>query len=871
MSYAKRIREWRSRLWRRGSGPAPVAAAMERIVEASEKSLSNSQGESKVVSMSTSSVEPETPYDDVAKAVQRLIKETIYDPNFPQELLIRAQGFVEELRAGGEVDAEAGQRLIDDFQTQQDLAINSSAYQEVRAVVDTTDDARLPVFTWRVFILGSVFCILGTAMLQFFSMRMPSIAISPLVVQLLAMPVGKLMARWLPSRRLAIGRVSLGRLNPGPFNYKELLLVAMMANVCFSHHTGAYIVSIVQVLKLPRFYARPDDAADSPSRVLADSVPWQVMTLLSTQLLGYGCAGLARRFLVYPPMMIWPRALASIGLSKALFGEHGGRAEPINGWTLTRHRFFVLCFGAMFVWFWVPNYLFQALALFNWPTWFAPGSVVLAIVAGSSCGLGLNPLPTLDWTVASFFDPIITPFFTIANFAAGMALAGFVVAPLLYFYNVFQSGYLPINSNKLYDNTGAFYRVHDILGPDLAINETAYRSYSIPWQSTTQVLNLYAYVGMYMAMVVHAALWFGRDIARGLKALWRRQPRAQQFNDVHNRLMQAYPECPHWWYLAILAGSFVLACLSVTLWPTGMPIWGIVMAAGFTILLQVPIGMLAAMTNIELPTSLLSMLVGGYVLEGRAIANMLFKMFSYLSTSQSLNFLADLKLAHYAKIPPRAAFTAQVYATVIGGLTALAVNHWALRNIDGVCVEGQAERLTCPGTHSFFLSSVLWGVVGPRRLFGPDSPYRSVIYIAPVGMVLPALVFFASRRWPTSWVRNINGPLIIAGTLAWAPYNWSYMQGSLTLAFVFNYYIKRRYKDWWQRYAFILSIAFTAASGLAALVLFFTLQKWGVKLAWWGNSIAAKGVDQGGWVVGGNKVQCVAKALPASGRFASGF
>jgi hypothetical protein len=45
-----------------------------------------------------------------------------------------------------------------------------------------------------------------------------------------------------------------------------------------------------------------------------------------------------------------------------------------------------------------PGYLFAgSLENFNWITWFRPTSKVLALITGGTNGLGLNPLPTLDW------------------------------------------------------------------------------------------------------------------------------------------------------------------------------------------------------------------------------------------------------------------------------------------------------------------------------------------------------------------------------------------------------------------------------------------------------------------------------------------
>ena len=66
----------------------------------------------------------------------------------------------------------------------------------------------------------------------------------------------------------------------------------------------------------------------------------------------------------------------------------------------------------MFVYFWFPDYIIQAMSYFNWVTWIAPKNVKLAAISGSVTGLGLSPLPTFDWNqIVVFGDPLINPFF----------------------------------------------------------------------------------------------------------------------------------------------------------------------------------------------------------------------------------------------------------------------------------------------------------------------------------------------------------------------------------------------------------------------------------------------------------------------------
>lgn len=49
--------------------------------------------------------------------------------------------------------------------------------------------------------------------------------------------------------------------------------------------------------------------------------------------------------------MIWPRPLAQIAINKALHNENGREGDLANGWRISRLRFFLYCFGGMFLYY----------------------------------------------------------------------------------------------------------------------------------------------------------------------------------------------------------------------------------------------------------------------------------------------------------------------------------------------------------------------------------------------------------------------------------------------------------------------------------------------------------------------------------------
>ena len=86
---------------------------------------------------------------------------------------------------------------------------------------------------------------------------------------------------------------------------------------------------------------------------------------------------------------------------------------------------------------------------------------------------------------------------------------------------------------------------------------------------------------------------------------------------------------------------------------------------GIALVLIVPIGMVTAITNHEMYLNVLSELVGGFVVPGKALAMNMFKAYGALTLAQTISFIFTLKMGHYAKIPPRAMFRAQIIPTFV--------------------------------------------------------------------------------------------------------------------------------------------------------------------------------------------------------------
>jgi OPT family oligopeptide transporter len=121
----------------------------------------------------------------------------------------------------------------------------------------------------------------------------------------------------------------------------------------------------------------------------------------------------------------------------------------------------------------------------------------------------------------------------------------------------------------------------------------------------------------------------------------------------------------------------------------------------------VPIGVIQAMTNLEVSIHVTTELIIAYALPGRPIAVMMFKAWGYNTMSQALSLTTTLKLGHYMKIPPRSMFFCQIVGTVVGSTVQLGVQKWMFSHIDDLCNPNQKDNFNCPYTHVFGTASII--------------------------------------------------------------------------------------------------------------------------------------------------------------------
>lgn len=113
-------------------------------------------------------------------------------------------------------------------------------YPEVRASVPATDDLSLSINTPRMWALSILFSLVGSSTNLFFSLRYPSISITPVIALLLAHPLGKIWDQLFPEpdasawdgEKGKLGKLRLW-LGQGRWNRKEHCCVYISSNVSF--------------------------------------------------------------------------------------------------------------------------------------------------------------------------------------------------------------------------------------------------------------------------------------------------------------------------------------------------------------------------------------------------------------------------------------------------------------------------------------------------------------------------------------------------------------------------------------------------------------------------------------------------------------
>jgi OPT family oligopeptide transporter len=233
------------------------------------------------------------------------------------------------------------------------------------------------------------------------------------------------------------------------------------------------------------------------------------------------------------------------------------------------------------------------------------------------------------------------------------------------------------------------------------LNFTAYEDYSQLYLPANYAMTYLIAFAMSTCILVHTALHHGRSILNQVK-------KTKLDDDIHAHLMRNYPEVPDWWYGALFIFFFLMSIVLVEVWHTGVPVYTLVLSLLLPIIYILPCGIIFATTGQPAGINLIAQIIPGAIAPGSPLVNMLFKTYSVQTLAEAEQFVQDLKLGHYIKVPPRATFIVQLAATTIAATVQISVKTWLFADVHDICAPDQRSHLTCPHNEVFFTSSIVW-------------------------------------------------------------------------------------------------------------------------------------------------------------------
>ncbi|MBA0713664.1 hypothetical protein Golax_012684, partial [Gossypium laxum] len=292
--------------------------------------------------------------------------------------------------------------------------------------------------------------------------------------------------------------------------------------------------------------------------------------------------------------------------------------------------------------------------------------------------------------------------------------------------------------------------------------------------------------------------------------LWRQTKTAFKGDkkmDIHMKLMK-YKFVPTWWFVFILVSNISLVLFTCQYYePLQLPWWGVLVACAIAFFFILPIGIIAATINQAPGLNIFTEYVIGYLCPELLVANS-FKVYGYIIMTQALTFVSDFKIGHYMKIPPQSMFMAQVSSlfTILKNIDLLKnfgvhhncmVAHGKIPHLCDTSLLPPDSPWTCPMDRVFFDVSVIWGFVGPRRIFGTKGEYSNVNWFFLSGAVAPLLVWLAHNAYPNKqWIHLIQMPVLLGSTAMMPPATTVNFRSRFIISFVSGYVIFKYRLDW---------------------------------------------------------------------------
>ncbi|PPQ78625.1 hypothetical protein CVT25_010589 [Psilocybe cyanescens] len=663
-------------------------------------------------------------------------------------------------------------------------------------VISTRDDPGLPVLTFRVVFLGVGLSAFSSVLGTIYTFKPQNATVSQLFCLIIAYVLGTAMAA-LPSHGL------WRYINPGPFNIKEHTVIVIMSSTASSVATAMEIIAALDL-----FYDLRLNSAIA------------VFSIFSTQMLGYGMAGLLRTFLVYPTYAFYPSYISVVNLLQSL---HFGGALNVK-----KRRFFWIVFTAIFFWEWIPQYAFPLLTAISVVCLADNGhhDFVRNLFGGGSSneGLGLFSFST-SWTLITQGTPLVWPLQTL-----GMGL-GYLFLTGGYYLNVFHGRNIPFMSTALFGVDGNSYNQSAVIDTDFKLNQDALATVGFPRYTTTYALSQLFYNLSLGSAFTYIIIWHWPELKAAFGGLRFLKKGHAEVDDPHYNA-----EVPQWVYGLLFLVSLAVGIGCSYAGPHGtvlIPAWSIIFFTRFSISIKYAVQIIAAFLH-----------------PGKPIPVMYANLFGNSTSFQTLYLLQDLKLGQYTKVPPRMTFAAQMAGSIIGSIFNFTMMKIIVSNNREVLKDPIGTRVWSGWVvQQYNSASVAMGAFG-KELFSIGKPagywiIPFALHVEFIGLFVP-LPFYIVWRYSRPDSRSakamkyINVPVITL-YIGWLPYSVNGQWWPCLVIGVFSqWWLRTRRPRWFVKYNYLLSAALDGGSQVILFVLSFAV--FGASgnaipfPTWWGNS-----------------------------------
>ncbi|KAF8578774.1 OPT superfamily oligopeptide transporter [Ramaria rubella] len=684
------------------------------------------------------------------------------------------------------------------------------------AVITTDDDPTLPVWTFRTVFLGIGLSAFGAVLGTIYTFKPQNATVSQLFVLIIAYVFGTAMHKVMPSSGY------WRYLNPGPFNIKEHTCIVIMASTA---STVATAMEIIAALNL--FYDVRLNGAVA------------MFQIFSTQMLGYGIAGILRTLLVFPTYAFYPGNISVVQLLQSL--HFGGLLNH------KKRRYFWIVFAAIFFWEWIPQYPFPLLT--------AISIICLAdngrhsflrnlFGAGSSNeGLGLLSFGT-SWTLITQGNPLVWPLQTQVNSYIGMAI-GYIVLTTAYYANVFNGRNLVFMSTSLFGLDGNVYNQSAILTPDFQLDPSKLAEVGPPRYTTTYAISGLAYNIGLGAAITHVFLWNWRELKAAFGG-FKFMRSGQEIDDPHYRKMRVYKEVPQWWYLTLFTASLGVAigCLYGGTGKPLMPWWSVFLFTAMSAFFAIFLGFITATTGFNIAVKGAIQIIAAFVHPGQPITNMYANLFGNSTSFQTLYMLQDLKLGQYNKIPPRLTFASQMLGSIVGSIFNYTMMISIVDNNRAILQDPVGNRVWSGWViQQLNSNSIAMGAL-VKELYTVGKPYWLVPFSIFIGFFTPLPFYLIYKMCPkesalAKTMAYMHVP-IIALYIGYLPFSvngqwWS----CVVIGFASQWWARTRRPAWFKKYNYLTSAALDGGSQVILFILSFAVFGASGNSVpfpnWWGN------------------------------------